>query len=234
MTSTDGSGHGCSTSFPDDPGRPTPAECSREAFRKRVQVAALDPFHGYKNAIDDQLADAISVLDAFHVVRLGGQAVDEVRRRVQQATTGRRGRKTTRSTASGSCCAAARSGSPTAADPIARLDADDRTPRCSWLGSAPNSCGRSTTTSSAAGRRLATKIIDSFPSCPIPEIARLGRTLKRWRTAFLAYFDTSRVSNAELRLPEHHLHRSGTEGNVTANLAAHRAAKRRSIIRLLL
>jgi hypothetical protein len=28
----------------------------------------------------------------------------------------------------------------------------------------------------AAGRRLATKILESFPSCPIPEIARLGKT----------------------------------------------------------
>lgn len=36
-----------------------------EAFRQRVEVATLDPFHGYKNAIDDQLADAASVLDAF-------------------------------------------------------------------------------------------------------------------------------------------------------------------------
>ena len=41
-----------------------------EAFRRRVQVATLDPFHGYKNAIDDQLEDAASVLDAFHVVKV--------------------------------------------------------------------------------------------------------------------------------------------------------------------
>ena len=41
-----------------------------EAFRRRVQVATLDPFHGYKNAIDDQLQDAVSVLDAFHVVKV--------------------------------------------------------------------------------------------------------------------------------------------------------------------
>ena len=40
-----------------------------EAFRARVEVATLDPFHGYKNAIDDQLEDARSVLDAFHVVK---------------------------------------------------------------------------------------------------------------------------------------------------------------------
>jgi transposase len=32
-------------------------------------------------------------LDAFHVVRLGTQVVDEVRRRVQQDTLGRRGHK---------------------------------------------------------------------------------------------------------------------------------------------
>ena len=54
-------------------------------------------------------------------------------------------------------------------------------------------------TSPAEGRRLATKIIDSFPSCPIPEIARLGRTLKRWRAAFLAYFDTGGSSNGDRR-----------------------------------
>jgi len=36
---------------------------------------------------------------------------------------------------------------------------------------------------------------ESFPTCPIPEVARLGRTLKQWRAAFLAYFDTDRSSN---------------------------------------
>ena len=37
-----------------------------EAFRKGVKIATLDPFHGYKNAIDDQLQDAVAVLDAFY------------------------------------------------------------------------------------------------------------------------------------------------------------------------
>ena len=39
------------------------------------------------------------------------------------------------------------------------------------------------------------KVLASFPTCPIPEIRRLGRTLKQWRAAFLAYFDTGRASN---------------------------------------
>jgi transposase len=45
------------------------------------------------------------------------------------------------------------------------------------------------------GRRIAEKVLATFPSCPIPEIARLGRTLKQWRQAFLAYFTTGRSSN---------------------------------------
>jgi len=31
--------------------------------------------------------------------------------------------------------------------------------------------------SAARGRQMAEQVIASFPSCPIPEIARLGRTL---------------------------------------------------------
>lgn len=45
------------------------------------------------------------------------------------------------------------------------------------------------------GRRIAEKALASFPTCPIPEIKRLGTILKRWRDAFLAYFDTGRASN---------------------------------------
>ncbi len=45
------------------------------------------------------------------------------------------------------------------------------------------------------GRRIAEHVLDSFPSCPIPEIARLGRTLNQWREPFLAYFTTARANN---------------------------------------
>ena len=64
-----------------------------EAFRAGIKVATLDPFQGYKNALNDELEDAIAVLDAFHVVKLGTAAMDEVRRRVQQETLSHRGRK---------------------------------------------------------------------------------------------------------------------------------------------
>ena len=45
------------------------------------------------------------------------------------------------------------------------------------------------------GRRRARQVLDSFPSCPIPEVARLGRSLRSWRAEFLAYFDTAGASN---------------------------------------
>ena len=64
-----------------------------EGFTSRVEIATLDPYHGYKKAIDDQLEDARSVLDPFHVVELATAVVDDVRRRVRQDTTGHRGRK---------------------------------------------------------------------------------------------------------------------------------------------
>jgi len=59
----------------------------------RVRARLLDPFRGHANALRDELGEATPVLDAFHVVKLAGQALDEVRRRVQQDTLGRRGHK---------------------------------------------------------------------------------------------------------------------------------------------
>lgn len=169
-----------------------------EPFRKRVQVATLDPFRGYKNAIDDQLADATAVLDAFHVVKLATQAVDEVRRRVQQDIHGHRGR---------------------AGDPLYRIRnilragvenlterqqhrldeaiaADDRHNEV-WVAWQCAQRVRAVyhATDPATGRQLAENILAGFPSCPIPEIARLGKTLRTWRDAFLGYFHTAGANN---------------------------------------
>ena len=63
------------------------------AFTAGVGIATLDPFRGYGNAIRDELDDAVAVLDAFHVVKLGLKAMEETRRRVQQEQLGHRGRK---------------------------------------------------------------------------------------------------------------------------------------------
>jgi hypothetical protein len=73
-------------------------------------------------------------------------------------------------------------------------------------------------TSFAEGKRIATSALESLPSCPIPEIARLGRTLRAWLDQFLAYFTTERATTeapkpstassnstaASLAAPQHH------------------------------
>lgn len=167
-------------------------------FRAGVQVAALDPFAGYKTAIADELADATAVLDAFHVVKLGTQAVDEVRRRVQQETLGHRGRK---GDPLYGIQKILRAGAENLTDrQLARLaaaiEADEAHQtvylawRCAQDLRAAYRCADLT-----AGRAMAERILAILYTCPIPEIARLGRTLRRWREAFLAYFTTDRTNN---------------------------------------
>ncbi len=169
-----------------------------ESFRSGVQIATLDPFHGYKNAIDDQLQDARSVLDAFHVVKLATQVVDDVRRRVQQDTTGHRGRRgdplyRIRNTL--------RAGQENLTDrQRARLHAaftareEHLEVELAWR------CAQQVRAayhqdSHPAGRAVAETIVATLHTCPIPEVARLGMTLRRWRTEFLGYFDTGGASN---------------------------------------
>ena len=41
----------------------------------------------------------------------------------------------------------------------------------------------------------ATWALEALHTCPIPEVARLGRTLRAWRSEFLAYHNTGRASN---------------------------------------
>jgi transposase len=171
-------------------------EQTRE-FINAIEHAALDPFRGYANAIRDELPDAVAVLDAFHVVRLGTQVLDEVRRRVQQDTLGHRGLKddplykirgllrhgrehlTERQVAKLNAC----------------LEAGDPNYEVTLAWSTYQQLRSAYAAKGTNGRRIAEKIIASFPTCPIPEVARLGRTLRQWQQQVLAYFDTSGVSN---------------------------------------
>jgi transposase len=65
----------------------------RVSWRAAVTTAALDPYRGYAAALRAALPHAVRVLDAFHVVRLGFAAVDDVRRRIQREDTGHCGRR---------------------------------------------------------------------------------------------------------------------------------------------
>ena len=62
------------------------------AFLQQIVEVALDPHRGYANGLLRRLADAMFVLDHFHVIKLANKMVDDVRRRVQNETLGHRGR----------------------------------------------------------------------------------------------------------------------------------------------
>ncbi|GAB3657234.1 ISL3-like element IS1096 family transposase [Nocardioides korecus] len=72
-----------------------------DAFRDAVEVVAMDGFTGSppgrwslgpgKTAAAEEIPDAVTVMDPFHVVRLAGDALDRCRRRVQLAIHGHRG-----------------------------------------------------------------------------------------------------------------------------------------------
>src|SRR4051812_32367802 len=71
---------------------PSGSASGASSYRHR-RARRPPPFRGDMNAIRDELPDATAVLDAFHVVKLAGNALDEVRGRVQQAALHRRGHK---------------------------------------------------------------------------------------------------------------------------------------------
>jgi transposase len=150
-----------------------------------------------RNAIRDKLPEAITVLDAFHVVKLGSAMVNEVRRRIQQDTLRHRGRK-------GDPLYGIRRTLQIGAEYLtekqaARLDAKLTAGGPGHEVTLAWQCYQKLRSIYPArpekGRELVTAVISSFPSCPIPEVARLGRTLKQWKTATLAYFDTNGASN---------------------------------------
>lgn len=167
-------------------------------FTTGVKIATLDPFRGYANAIDDQLADAVAVLDAFHVVRLGLKAMEDTRRRVQQQQLGHRGHKNDPLYRIRNVL---RAGIEKLSErQIARLEAGLEAGDPGYEVTIAWHCYQQLRSAFATknlheGKTTALKVLESFHTCPIPEIARLGRTLRAWRQQFLAYFTTGRANN---------------------------------------
>ena len=152
----------------------------------RVRWATLDMSGPFKAVFDTMLPDAVQIADPFHVTRLANDRLDDVRRRVQQETTGHRGR---------------------AGDPLYRIRkllvmAEERVvelgkaDRLRGLLDAADPKGEVRTawhakeltrgiyfepdhaTALAYVTELARDLQDE--TCP-PEVRQLGRTLKRWR-----------------------------------------------------
>jgi transposase len=163
-----------------------------------IATVALDPWRGYASALVVPLGHATVVVDHFHAIRLANAVVDQVRRRVQQATLGHRGRKH---------------------DPLYRirkllLTAQEQLTRRGWVRlRAGLAAGDPTGEVAAAwqGKELlravyaavampaARAALDRFyrwtDGVQLAELSRLARTVWTWEAEILAWHATDGCSN---------------------------------------
>lgn len=171
-----------------------------EAWRAGIEVVAMDGFTGFKTAAQEHLPDAQTVMDPFHVVKLAGDALDDARRRVQQATLGRRGRKqdplyqARRVLLTGKEFLTERQ--------QARLDAlfaDERHADVHQLWKVYQQLLSAYRDQNRGyGRRRLRRLVDLIGRdvpARLAELRRLGHTLHKRRDDVLAYFDFPRTSN---------------------------------------
>ena len=165
---------------------------------ERISHVVIDPYQPYATAVANRLPDARLVVDHFHIVRLANTALDEVRRRVQQATSGHRGRKD---------------------DPLYRirrrlltghekltpegfervlawLDAGDPDGEVAiaYLAKEQLRAVYDADTVFAARRRL-DEFYDTCDRADVPELTRLAKTIHRWQTPLLRWHTTG-LTNA--------------------------------------
>ncbi len=175
-------------------------EARPKQWRDTVEVVAMDGFTGFKSAAVEHLPDAVEVMDPFHVVQLAGDALDRCRQRVQQETTGHRGR-------SGDPLYAARRTLHTGEALLTdrqrrRLEAlfdDDLYVQveATW-GVYQHVVAAYRDPDKQAGRTRLKKVIDAISRglpAGLTELVTLGRTLKKRATDVLAYFDHPGTSN---------------------------------------
>ncbi|MBB4931341.1 transposase [Lipingzhangella halophila] len=171
-----------------------------QAWRDAVEVVAMDGFTGFKTAATEELPDAVTVMDPFHVVRLAGDALDACRRRVQQAIHGHRDRKD-------DPLYRARRTLHTGADLLtveqcqrlnALFDGDDHVQVEATWGVYQRMITAYREPDRARGRELMTTLIESVSSAVpavLTEVVTLGRTLRKRADDVLAYFDRPGTSN---------------------------------------
>jgi transposase len=169
-----------------------------QAWRAGITTASLDPFRGYATALATHLPGAVRVLDPFHVVRLAQAALDDVRRRVQQAQTGHRGR--TGDPLYGIRRVLRRRADHLSTTAWARLEAGlvagdpDGEVTIAW-SIAQQVMALYQLTDPDQARTQTAELVAGLRACPIPELARLGRTLHAWRDELTAHFAHPGVSN---------------------------------------
>ena len=169
-------------------------------WRDGIEVVAMDGFSGFKTATTEELPDAVTVMDPFHVVRLAGDALDRCRRRIQQIIHGHRGRaddplyRARRTLHTGSDLLTDKQ-----CQRLRDLFAGDEHVQveATW-GIYQRMIGAYREPDRVKGRELMVKLIDTVSNgvpAALSEVVTLGRTLKKRADDVLAYFDRPGTSN---------------------------------------
>ena len=171
-----------------------------QGWRDGIEVVAMDGFTGFKSATTEELPEAVTIMDPFHVVRLAGDALDRCRRRVQQDLNGHRGRKNdplyrarrTLHTGAGLLTDKQRQRLVDLFATDAHVEVE-----ATW-GIYQRMIAAYREPVRATGRELMEKLIDSI-GAGVPkslvEIITLGKTLTKRAVDVLAYFDRPGTSN---------------------------------------
>ena len=171
-----------------------------QGWRDGVEVVTMDGFTGFKTAASEELPDAVTVIDPFHVVRLAGDALDQCRRRIQRDVFGRRGRKddplykARRTLHTGAGLLTEKQQTR-----LKALFADEQhvEVEATW-GIYQRMVTAYREPDRKLGKFLMHSVIDSLTtSVPnrLVELRRLGRTLKQRAADILAFFDRPGTSN---------------------------------------
>lgn len=164
----------------------------------QIKVATIDAFAGYAAAIRDTLPGAVLVVDHFHAIRLASETVNDVRRRVQQDTTGHRGRKNdplygirrlllmTWANLNDNGWERLKAG-------LAAGDTDGEIAAV-WLARELLSEVYAANGLAHARRRLIV-FFQHAANADVPELTRLAKTIDRWQDEILAYHSTGGASN---------------------------------------
>ena len=164
----------------------------------QVGTVALDPWRGYASALRAPLGHATVVVDHFHAIRLANTVVDQVRRRMQQATLGHRGRKrdplyrirklllTAAEQLTGRGRVRMRAGLA-AGDPTGEVAA-------AWQGKELLRAVYAAV-GTAAARAALERFYRWSDGVQVAELTRLARTVRAWEAEILAWHATGGCSN---------------------------------------
>jgi transposase len=169
------------------------------SWRDGVEVVAMDGFTGFKTATNEELPDAVAVMDPFHVVRLAGMLWTSAAAASSRPPAG--------TAAAGATRSAARRTLHTGAALLtekqqARLQAlfavsEHVEVEATW-GIYQRMIAAYREPDQKHGKAMMQAVIDSVASgvpATLTEIRKLGRTLKQRATDILALFDRPGTSN---------------------------------------